>query len=566
MNSSKYYTGLIATIIILFAAVIGSAAGLLFFSETKLDANPGGTIPDIIAQNTENRTSESEDEYPSTTSIPDGTKGSAEPSQPGSDESAGPDDTEPSGSGNAITDETTAQYETQPEPASQEPGPDEPTQPDAPEITAVSIRAEVTGSDYHIGDTLTGFDFNVFVTMSDGSTVVNPTGWAASPLELMNETNVVNVFYGSLSTQITVAAAVRATTPAAQPVDSGTTAKVGDRISIIAGGDNLVHYTYYTAAHDPVTDTYNFDSVFTEIAPYIRSADLALLNQEVPCAGREYGISTYPSFNCPHEAIDVMVNIGFDVMTTATNHALDKGYQGLVNTLDYIHTAHPQILTSGTFRSLEESVTVPVITVKGVKIAVLSYTYGTNGAPVKYDYSINLLSNTDKIAADLQRAKQVADFVIVCPHWGEEYHTNISDEQRLYAQYFADWGADLIIGAHPHVVQPFETVTANDGRVVPVFYSLGNFIAWQNDFPRAIGGLAKATLAVTDHGVVVEGYDLDFTYVNTINYGPDLFSFKVYPVRSLPLEEFAKYCMPKNAYSYEDVINFCYRMNPNWQR
>jgi len=337
-------------------------------------------------------------------------------------------------------------------------------------------------------------------------------------------------------------------------------------IDIVAAGDNLVHLSYYNSYYDAATDTYNFNDVFSYIKTYIQSADLAIINQEVPCAGEGTPVAGYPAFNAPHEALDVMAEIGFDVFTTATNHCLDKGYRGLVNTLDYLHTTYPDVLTTGTYSSYEDSITTPIIEVDGVKIAVLDYTYGTNGVPVTYDYSVNLLGNLDKMTADITRARQEADFVIVCAHWGREYYTGVIQEQRDYAETIAECGADLIIGTHPHVVEPMEYIETSDGREVPVFYSLGNFIAFQNQFPRPVGGLAKITLKVTSEGVTIDEAYLDFTFVSAVNYEANKYDFRVFMVSDLPERLVSAYTFSSRPFSYRDILDFCKEMNPDWTK
>ncbi|MCR5742528.1 MAG: CapA family protein [Lachnospiraceae bacterium] len=335
-------------------------------------------------------------------------------------------------------------------------------------------------------------------------------------------------------------------------------------IDIVAAGDNLVHMSYYNSYYDESTGTYNFSEVFSYIEKYIQQADLAIINQEVPCAGEGTTVSGYPAFNAPHEALDVMAKLGFDVFTTATNHCLDKGYAGLVNTLDYLHENYPDVLTTGTYSSYEDSIKTPIIEVKGVKIAVLDYSYGTNGVTVKYDYSVNLLGDLDKLSEDITRAKQEADFVIVCCHWGREYYTGVISEQREYAKTIADLGADLIIGTHPHVVEPMEYIETEDGRSVPVYYSLGNFIAFQNVFPRPVGGLACITLRVDGGGVSIEKADLDFTFVSAINYAADKYDFKVFKVSDLLPAHVNAYCFGSSRFSYSDIVDFCKKMNPDW--
>ncbi len=338
-------------------------------------------------------------------------------------------------------------------------------------------------------------------------------------------------------------------------------------IDIVAVGDNLVH----KEIDDSVLledGSYYFDDTFDDaVKSEIANADLAILNQEVPCAGNEYGISGYPTFNAPTEVLDTAARLGFDVLTLATNHALDKGQAGLENTLNYLHTNYPDILTTGTSSTYEEYTTIPVIEVKGVTIAVLNYTYGTNGYPLYNDYCVNLLSDTEKIQSDIERAKECADFVIVCPHWGDEYVLTPNTEQRTLAQFFADCGADLIIGTHPHVVEPVEWVTSADGRQVLVYYSLGNFVSAQVAVPRSLGGMAKITLEYYDGEVSIVDSTLDFTvtYFTEENWTFD--NFKVYMLRDFTDDLLSTYgiftWVPD--FTMQDFMDVVYTMNPEWE-
>ena len=224
---------------------------------------------------------------------------------------------------------------------------------------------------------------------------------------------------------------------------------------------------------------YDFTEIFRHTKDEIEAADLAIVNQEVIIGGEELRISGYPSFNAPYEIADELVETGFDVICHATNHALDRGRRGILNCLSYWETNYPQILAVGIYDSLMDSNEICIYEKNDYKIAVLNYTYGTNGIPLPKDmpYAVNLMEE-GKVAADLAMAGDLADFTVVCPHWGIEYDHGISGEQMKWAQFFADNGADIIIGTHPHVIEPVDVVTADDGRQIPVYYSLGNFVNW----------------------------------------------------------------------------------------
>lgn len=337
-------------------------------------------------------------------------------------------------------------------------------------------------------------------------------------------------------------------------------------IDIVAVGDNLIHKEIDVTVQRE-DGSYYFDDIYAPVKGIISSADVAILNQEVPCAGNQYGITGYPTFNAPTEVLDTAARLGFDVLTLATNHALDKGETGLVNTLDYLHTNYPDILTTGTASSYEEYMTIPIIEVQGIKIAVLNYTYGTNDIPLPNSYCVNMLSDRSKIEEDIRRAGEQADFVIVAPHWGNEYQLKPSTEQRQLAQFFADCGADLIIGTHPHVVQPMEWVTSADGREVLVYYSLGNFVSAQAQLPRALGGMAKVTLEAVDGDVHICYSTLDFTvtFFTAENWIFD--NFRVYMLRDFPMELLKSYgiytWVPD--FTWQDYLDVVKQMNPDWE-
>ncbi len=360
-------------------------------------------------------------------------------------------------------------------------------------------------------------------------------------------------------------------TYAEQPADAETvmielTTEAPIYIDLVAVGDNLIHKEIDVTVQRP-NGGYYFDEIYAPVKDVIASADIAILNQEVPCAGNQYEITGYPSFNAPTEVLDTAARLGFNVLTLATNHALDKGEEGLVNTLDYLHSKYPQILTTGTYSSYEDYMTIPIIQVEGISIAVLNYTYGTNDIPLPNGYNVNLLSDRSKIQEDIRRARETADFVIVAPHWGNEYQTKPSSEQKELARFFANCGADLIIGTHPHVVQPMEWITSSDGRQVLVYYSLGNFVSAQAHFPRALGGMAKVTLEVIDGDVRICSNTLDFTvtYFTAENWTFD--NFKVYMLRDFPMELLDSYgiytWVPD--FDWQDYLDLAEQMSPGWK-
>ena len=254
--------------------------------------------------------------------------------------------------------------------------------------------------------------------------------------------------------------------------------------SLAAIGDVMCHNTQYMDAYNSSTDSYDFSYVFEDIQTYIQSADISIGSLETTFAGKDRGYSNYPTFNSPEQLAYDLSEMGLDVLSTAGNHALDKGFSGLSNTLDVLDDAN--ISHSGTYRSQEDRDSVLIKDVKGVKVAILSYTYGTNGIPVPSDkeFCVNLIDK-DLIKKDIENAKsQNADVIISCMHWGIEYQTTPNDEQEDLADFLFENGVYIILGNHPHVLQPMEkrSVTLADGTAEDCFvvYALGNFICDQN--------------------------------------------------------------------------------------
>lgn len=248
-------------------------------------------------------------------------------------------------------------------------------------------------------------------------------------------------------------------------------------------GDIMCHNTQYTDAYNSNTDTYDFSYVFKDIKAKIKTADIAVGNLETTFAGKSVGYSSYPTFNTPESLADNLKDLGLDVLTTANNHSLDKGYKGIESTIDYLDKA--DISHTGTFKSEEDQNKILIKNVKDVKIAFLSYTYGTNGikVPTGKDYCINLIDK-DLIKKQLELAKaENPDIICVSMHWGIEYQTKQNKEQEALADFLFENGVNIILGSHPHVLQPMEkrTITLEDGSTKDgfVIYSLGNFMSGQ---------------------------------------------------------------------------------------
>ena len=274
-------------------------------------------------------------------------------------------------------------------------------------------------------------------------------------------------------------------------------------ITLVMVGDILLHTP---VAESGKTDegSYDFSEIFVNMQEEIQAADLALVNQEVIIGGTDLGISGYPSFNAPYELGDALWEAGFDVILHATNHTLDKGKRGLVNCMSFWQENYPQLAILGIHDSEEDQQEIYVYEQEGIRIAILNYTYGTNGIALPEDmpFAVDMLER-ERVTEDLQKAQELADFIIVCPHWGTEYRLEESSAQQKWAQLFADNGADLVLGTHPHVIEPVKWV---DDTLV--YYSLGNFVNWTSGTGegvanRMVGGMATVTIGLDEDGEVI---------------------------------------------------------------
>lgn len=253
------------------------------------------------------------------------------------------------------------------------------------------------------------------------------------------------------------------------------------KMSVI--GDIMCHNSQYKDAYNSKTGTYDFSYVFTDVKQYINNADIAIGNLETTFAGKEKGYSNYPRFNTPEQLAVDLKDFGIDVVSTANNHCMDTNYTGLVSTAKYLDRAG--IAHMGTNPTKEKQDIILVKGVNGIKIAFLSFTYGTNGIPVPSDkkFAVNLISD-ELILKQINLAKeQEPDLICANMHWGIEYQKKQNAEQERLADLMFKNGVDIILGSHPHVLQPMEkkTVTLEDGTTKDCFviYSLGNFMSGQ---------------------------------------------------------------------------------------
>ena len=244
------------------------------------------------------------------------------------------------------------------------------------------------------------------------------------------------------------------------------------KLSLIMVGDALLHSSLYKDGYN--NGTYNFTSQLELIKPIVQNYDLAFYNQESILGGTELGLSDYPTFNSPKEFGDAMIDAGFNLVSLANNHTLDRGEKAVISSCNYWKTK--DVLTAGSYTSNEEANEIKIKEKNGIKYTLLAYTYGTNGIPVPQgkDYLVNIYSD-EKVKNDIEKVRDKVDVLLVSMHWGNEYQTEPTAEQKRQAEYLSSLGVDIIIGTHPHIIEPITYI--NDTLVI---YSLGNFISAQS--------------------------------------------------------------------------------------
>ena len=297
-------------------------------------------------------------------------------------------------------------------------------------------------------------------------------------------------------------------------------------VRLVGVGDNLIHEAIYKqASRRAEGQGYDFGFTYEAVEELIASADIASINQET-VMDRNRPLSAYPCFNSPTELGDHLEQIGFDVANLANNHVLDQNASGLASTLDYWKTK--KIRTTGAYQDEADYQQIRLLERNGVTFSFIGMTELTNGLSLPAGSELVLLrtGEEDRIKARIEKAKQISDVVVVNVHWGVEYTHQPTASQRDLAQNMADWGADLILGHHPHVIQPVEWLDRADGGRSLVVYSLGNFISAQSEGPRMIGGALDVTVVKQPDGSillenpkflpVVTHYDPGYANVRTV--------------------------------------------------
>mgnify|MGYP000901352743 CR=1 FL=1 len=287
-------------------------------------------------------------------------------------------------------------------------------------------------------------------------------------------------------------------------------------ITIASVGDILIHNTLYFAAYDAATQAYDFNDQFKYVKKLLKEADLTIANLETSLGGPEVGYSSYPKFNTPDTIVDALKDSGVDILTAANNHRMDTGLAGFFRTIDVVRAKGLDIVG---VRADEAEKTYALKEIKGVKVAVLNFGYAypladgglsINGLPLPAEKTKlmdtfnpqDIGQATDVLARRIAEAQNDgAEILIVCLHWGDEYHRLPNNFQKELAQNLVELGVDAIFGGHPHVLQPAVYLSSAEGRQVPVFYSQGNFISDQrqetvNNIYTEQGIVAKVTFRV----------------------------------------------------------------------
>lgn len=301
--------------------------------------------------------------------------------------------------------------------------------------------------------------------------------------------------------------------PVAEPIPEDT------EIRLLAVGDNLLHMGVHLTGQME-DGTYDYSFLFDTIKPYLEDADIKIINQETIFGGNEIGqngYAGYPSFNSRTEVGDAIVEAGFNVVLQSTNHTADQGLNGILHCASFWAENYPDMLICGMRGEPDTNPPIQTMEVEGVTFAFLNYTYGPNmeSFPSRYEGYMDILCAYDestrmidfttlnpRVVEDIEEAEEIADVVVVCPHWGTEYNTTQSSYQEEFAKQMTEAGADLIIGTHPHVVQPVSYVESDNGNRSLCYYSLGNYVSTQKQVECMLEGMAIVTFTKHPDGSV----------------------------------------------------------------
>ena len=315
------------------------------------------------------------------------------------------------------------------------------------------------------------------------------------------------------------------------------------KASMVMVGDNLIHSSIYKDASDGVGG-YDFTKMYSIVKPLIKNYDIAYYNQETVLGGKELGVSDYPTFNSPQEVGDAMIDAGFNLVSLASNHTMDSGEKAVLASRSYWDTK-TDVLAVGSYASLEDRDRVRIVEKNHITYTMLNYTYGTNGisVPSGKEYLVNVWptdlevndinkdseyqSYKEQVKKDIEAVRDKVDVLMVAMHWGVEYTDVPTEYEKDMASFLANLGVDIIIGAHPHVIQPVTWINKT-----LVIYSLGNFISAQyqdSDYNKMVGLMSSLEIEKK-----VKGEDVQITISNVQNdlvytYYKNWRNFKVIP-------------------------------------
>lgn len=304
-------------------------------------------------------------------------------------------------------------------------------------------------------------------------------------------------------------------------------------VRLVCAGDNLIHSSIYKQAKRRAEangeNGYDFGYVYERIEHFIEEADLAILNQETVVTD-ELEPSDYPRFCSPADLGEHMIDIGFDVFSLSNNHVLDRNEEGLLATLRF-WDSHEDIVRYGAYSSEEDMNNIRTLDVNGITFAFLGYMEHTNGLSLKSDSvcKITYLKELELIEQQVRRANEIADVVVVSPHFGIEVSNDVTDNQRSIAKMLVDWGADIIIGTQPHTVQTMEFIEREDGTKAFCFYCLGNFVSCMDNYKAMVGMIGELTvtknsltgeITISDVGAIpiITQYGASYNQVHIVPY------------------------------------------------
>jgi len=310
-----------------------------------------------------------------------------------------------------------------------------------------------------------------------------------------------------------------------QKVSLKNTKEKVEKVSMIMVGDVLIHSRVYRDAYK--NEKYDFNYIFDEARDFFKNYDLFFYNQESIIGGKKLGVSTYPRFNSPEEIGNAMVKLGANLVSLANNHSFDKGEKGIENSLKY--WSGKNVIFSGTFKNQEDFEKVKTFKKNGIRFAFLSYTTLTNGLKSKKKYLINTFSK-EKFLKDIEKVRDKVDVVLVSIHWGVEYRKEPTEKQKEIAKFLAKNGADVVIGTHPHVIEPIEKI-----ENTLVVYSLGNFISSQIGEARKIGLNLSLEFYKKENEIFIKNIKPYLSYVKFSLKRP--YNFRVIPFSRIDNED-----------------------------